>query len=122
MKVVSRVLLIVLSLLTGFQQALIFVHFKLNREAIEQAFCVNKDKPDLQCHGTCYLKKQLQKTTENPEPASIIVHPWMATYPSLIAESEAKSVTIEIHSTPSADKETRYKEPGLEIAVPPPIA
>lgn len=54
-----------LLLLVVTQQTAIVVHFKLNQQAIEQKFCVNKNKPELQCQGTCYLRKELQKTENN---------------------------------------------------------
>jgi len=119
MKMAFRALLIALSLLTGFQQSLIFVHFKLNRQAIERAFCVNKDKPNLQCHGNCYLKKQMQKSTDNSEPVSIMVHPWVDTFPSLT--DEMGHPAIRIKSRTSVYLQARYKDPGREIYVPPPI-
>lgn len=42
-------------------QATVVVNFALNQKAIEEAYCVNKDKPELQCHGTCHLKQQLSE-------------------------------------------------------------
>lgn len=38
-------LLMLLSVLIGFQQAIIVMHFKLNQERIEKEFCENKNKP-----------------------------------------------------------------------------
>lgn len=40
------------------------VHFVLNQEEIIEAFCVNKDAPEMQCNGKCYLKKQLEKVEQ----------------------------------------------------------
>ena len=54
-----------LFLLVSFQQALIIVHFKLNQKDIEKEFCVNKSKPQLQCHGKCHFKKELKKSEKN---------------------------------------------------------
>ncbi|WP_163400479.1 hypothetical protein [Flavobacterium fluviatile] len=61
MKKVFSITMIILFLLVSFQQALIIVHFKLNQEQIEQEFCINKSKPELQCHGKCHLKKRTGK-------------------------------------------------------------
>ncbi len=122
MKGISGALWITLSLLTGFQQALVYMHFTLNREVIEREFCINRDKPGLQCHGTCFLKKQLQKAGGDKESASIIIHPWIDSVSSVTTECGIKKQTIEIQSQLPGHKEATYQEPGLETFVPPPIA
>ena len=35
-------------------------YYELNIDTIIQKYCVNKDQPELQCNGKCYLSKQLQ--------------------------------------------------------------
>ena len=121
MKQVFSVLMMVLSLLTGFQQAIIVMHFNLNQEVIEQKFCVNKNKPELHCHGTCHLKKQLKKTG-NTDPASTNIYQRIDMLPISVTEFEVRNLTIEIRSNISIYKETLYMEPYREIFVPPPIA
>lgn len=37
----------------------VWVNYELNIDEITNAFCINADKPELNCHGTCHLKKQL---------------------------------------------------------------
>ena len=34
--------------------------YELNKDYITELFCVNKDKPELKCHGKCHLKKQVE--------------------------------------------------------------
>lgn len=36
----------------------------LNQDAIAAEFCVNKDKPELQCNGKCHLKDLLAQSEE----------------------------------------------------------
>jgi len=43
------------------------VHFVLNQEEIIEAFCVNKEAPEMQCNGKCYLKKQLEKVEQTQD-------------------------------------------------------
>lgn len=43
--------------------ASIFVHFKIYQDEIEAAFCVNIDKPEMNCHGQCHMQKQMAKVT-----------------------------------------------------------
>jgi len=40
----------------------VWVNYELNIDEITEAFCINTDKPELNCHGTCHLKKQLIQT------------------------------------------------------------
>jgi hypothetical protein len=121
MKKVFSVLMMVLSLLVGFQQAIIVMHFKLNQEAIEQAFCINKNKLELQCHGTCHLKKQLQETG-NDDPASTGIYQRVDMLPISVTEFKAKNLAVEIRNNTPIYKEIRYIAPCREIFVPPPIA
>jgi len=114
-------LLMILSLLIGFQQTIIVMHFKLNQDALEEKFCINKDQPELQCHGTCYLKRQLQKTESN-ESAPINIYQKVDMLPISIIKFETKSQTAEIQVKIATYKEILYKEPPLEIFVPPPNA
>ncbi len=120
MKIVYSVLLMVLSLLIGFQQAIIIMHFKLNRDAIEQRFCINKNKPELQCHGTCHLKKELQET-ENSGSSAISNYPKIDIFPVSFAVLEVTNPIVDIQSKTSIHKETLYISPYREIFVPPPI-
>lgn len=58
-------LLIVLTVgLISWQTATV-VYFYANQDEIEEEFCINKDKPELNCHGQCHLKEELQ--TSKPE-------------------------------------------------------
>jgi hypothetical protein len=39
-----------------------FAYFKVNQAQIIEKYCVNKDKPEMECNGHCHLKKELNKT------------------------------------------------------------
>ncbi len=121
MKKVFSVLLMVLSLLIGFQQVIIVMHFNLNQDAIEQQFCINKNEPELQCHGTCFLRKQLHETG-NPGSTSISIYQRVDMLPISIIGFEAKKSITEIRIKRPIYKESLYAEPYREIFVPPPIA
>ncbi len=45
----------------------IIVNFKINQEFIAKVLCIDKDKPESNCHGTCQLSKQLSET-DNDDP------------------------------------------------------
>lgn len=40
------------------------MEYWLNRDYIAQVLCVNKSRPEMQCHGKCHLKKQLEKDAQ----------------------------------------------------------
>lgn len=109
-----------LFLLVAFQQALIIVHFKLNQQKIEQEFCINKDKPEMQCHGKCHLKKELQKT-DNPDLELTSIYKKID-----IVLTSNYELTVAVLKTITSNKVSIYKkfkllEPYLEIFIPPPI-
>lgn len=41
-----------------------FVDYKMNEEEIILEFCVNKDKPEMQCDGKCHLAKKMSLEPE----------------------------------------------------------
>ena len=49
------------------------IHFYSNQAEIEAKFCENIDKPELNCHGQCHLKKELQINyqVQTTEPTNI---------------------------------------------------
>jgi exopolysaccharide biosynthesis protein len=49
------------------------VYYAANKERITQLFCINKDKPALNCNGKCYLSrkiKEVEKETTVPSEKS----------------------------------------------------
>jgi len=57
-------------LVSSMSNALLVVQFKLNQANIERLYCVNKAKPQKQCHGKCHLKKQLVENNEHGNQSS----------------------------------------------------
>lgn len=41
-----------------------FLEYAILQDYIENVLCVNKDKPELNCHGKCHLNKQLKKAND----------------------------------------------------------
>lgn len=41
--------------------------FVINYDAIQE-LCINKDKPEMKCNGSCHLKKELAKTAQEDNP------------------------------------------------------
>lgn len=51
-----------------------FLYFQLNVDYIIENYCINKDKPKLQCNGKCHLAKQLTLTSDSDKEATIPLH------------------------------------------------
>ncbi|PTN07567.1 hypothetical protein C8N47_1156 [Mangrovibacterium marinum] len=45
-------------------EAAVYISFKINQDYIETYLCINRDKPESDCHGCCQLKKELEKQQE----------------------------------------------------------
>ncbi|WP_197076837.1 hypothetical protein [Hymenobacter terrenus] len=69
MKSLFSCLLIALVLLQTFSRELLLVNFALHQEEITARYCVNKDQPQMQCGGSCYVAKQLNKQQEREQKA-----------------------------------------------------
>ncbi len=120
MRTAGSILLLLLSLLIGLQQTITVVHFALNRPAIEQRFCVNKNKPALRCKGTCHLKKKLQETKETGT-ASRSIYPPIEVLPLSLTECELVHPATGAVSNNEIFKEKMHIAPILDVLVPPPI-
>lgn len=60
--------MLLFSLLTvNFANAFVFVGFEMNQRYIAAELCVNKDKPQLQCNGKCYLMKKLKQAQDKEQ-------------------------------------------------------
>lgn len=63
----KSIITIILSLIifgASFQNSLFVIDYAVNQDFYE-IHCINKSKPELDCHGKCQLKVESEKTT-NP--------------------------------------------------------
>lgn len=120
MKVVTSSLLILLTVLVNFQQSLIVMHFKINRDTIEHVYCENKEGSASACHGLCYLKKQLEKTESSDFPA--YAYAKMAMLPVEKPDFPLANVWSEIKKEHSREPMLLYNNPSVKKRSKPPIA
>ncbi len=61
-------IVLALFLVPQVNNTILWINYELNKKAITEEFCVNKEKPKLDCQGKCHLAEQL--TESNPAPES----------------------------------------------------
>lgn len=64
MKVVLSIILSTIIFAASFQNSLFMIEYQINRNFYE-IHCVNKAKPEMNCHGKCQMKKESEKSS-NP--------------------------------------------------------
>lgn len=89
---VKQALTVILIFVMGFQAIFplaLTSYYSINQSYFASVLCINQDKPELQCKGKCFLKKQLDKTEkkDSKEKATLkavepIVSPFTTTFPA----------------------------------------
>ena len=70
-------------------------YFELNIDYIIETYCVNKEKPKLQCKGKCHLAKQLTlDTSQNSETSNYLSSFYQAFFPVFFKAYELKEVLL----------------------------
>jgi len=116
----ALILILAFSVGLGYQTFTVG-YFYWNRAEIAAEHCVNKDKPQLNCHGKCHLQKQLtgeNKVSETgiksvPEPLTFwlfgieilspvkLLHPDFHTMHSYVClEESTNPIQIDLFSPP----------------------
>lgn len=64
MKYFVVTILSLIILVNSIPEIVIYTSYRLNQDYITELFCVNKDKPNLKCNGSCHLKKEIKQSKE----------------------------------------------------------
>jgi hypothetical protein len=67
MKRIVSILLCVCLLLQAFTCVSVLTAYRLHPEFITKYFCVNQDRPQLNCKGKCFVKKEVKKSQESSQ-------------------------------------------------------
>ena len=73
MKVFSSSILSLIVLLASFQNSLVLLDYQINRSFYEER-CVNKDKPEMCCHGKCQIKEKEETSKNAPETEAVKIN------------------------------------------------
>ncbi|MFN6945138.1 MAG: hypothetical protein ACK4ND_09340 [Cytophagaceae bacterium] len=58
---IIAILLLFVILAQALSKVGLVAYYNINKEYIAETLCENKAKPELDCEGKCYLKKQLEE-------------------------------------------------------------
>ncbi|MBD0402338.1 hypothetical protein IC221_13095 [Flammeovirga sp. EKP202] len=61
-------------LFNAFSVSLLKLDLELQRDFIEEVFCINKDKPKMSCHGQCFINKELKKESDKQQETFETMH------------------------------------------------
>lgn len=66
MKYFAIILFFVALIFVLFTKTIVWAYYQYNIDFIKKELCVNKNKPQMNCNGKCYLAKQIKKTESAP--------------------------------------------------------
>lgn len=85
------------------------LYYELNIDYIIDTYCVNKDKPQLNCNGKCYLSQQLQKATPTQEANDFNTHGLLNIfYPVFLTQAVHYSLSPNHHLIDSKNENNYY--------------
>ncbi len=126
MKTLASISLIFLFLAPVVTKTGIWLWYESNKDEIAMKFCVNKDNPDMECHGQCHMKETMQKVEikldiengkeeapqkENTEDRSVF------DLPSAIELAHSNATLIQFKTVSQV---FNYTNPYRELECPPP--
>jgi len=96
-KVIKRIIAILLLgffTLISFQQLTVMAFYVLNQDFITENFCINKDKPEMQCKGKCHMKDALAKATNQEKNSEALNLGIQVQFPVFISKSSGFVVSL----------------------------
>lgn len=70
------------------------MEYVVNYDYIANVLCENKDKPQLQCNGKCYLAKQLKKAQREQDKNPFGEHPFKMETQSVVYFQSLPSIDL----------------------------
>ena len=110
MKLLSQISSIIIALLFVFTinfKSLITLNYFINQTEIAELFCINKDKPKLECNGKCHLATQMEKveTEEDELPFNSNINSHNLEVTSILVDASIDTKNIYISLIKSGAKE-----------------
>lgn len=98
--------------LNGMGYTFIQLHFYLDREQITTLYCVNKDKPELECDGKCELNKRLSEAkTQHESEAEVTLEELHLTF---VVQSPSQKTNLNCNLSFSTENTPKYQIPHIK--------
>ncbi len=98
------------------------IEYGVNYELITEVLCINKDKPEMNCQGSCHLTKQLQAANGNEEQGEPVqVESEILLLSFIVADKSAYFFQLNELNISFPLIEEGESEEFAEILTPPPI-
>ncbi len=99
-------------------------YYETHINEIIEKYCVNTDKPELQCNGQCHLAKQLNATTDTSNSSDAVIEISTAFFPVFFQDvSTTEFVNIEdVYNTSKFSYQFTYRFLLCTEVLKPPIA
>jgi hypothetical protein len=65
--------------------------YEINKTSIIEQFCINKEKPEMKCEGTCHMKKMMLSEDNEKKGRPLMVLPEIQLYMSQVGIDLIKS-------------------------------
>lgn len=98
------------------------LYYQLNIDYIIETYCINKEKPELQCNGKCFLSKQLENTndTQNEKTTNIaIIEAFFPLYFEVSKPIQIKNKVL-LFKEDNWKVSSLYTSLSVSVLVPPP--
>lgn len=84
-------------------------YFQLNLDYIIETYCINKEKPELQCHGKCHLATQLATNSQDTTGETSYLNTLFETFIPVYFETSLFDFNI-VFQNNSKQKNWNYKD------------
>ncbi|MBA9078026.1 hypothetical protein [Rufibacter quisquiliarum] len=125
MKRTVTILLLVVMLTQAFSRLFILLEYQANKDFITKFLCLNREKPQLQCNGKCYLMKKLRKAeqTENTSNQKrqkqkqeiTLFYQSLASYPPAFAHKGSAVPLAFLEGKPSGSLQAIFHPPQTAV-------
>lgn len=118
MRVIFSIILSTIIFTASFQNSLFMIDYEINRDFYE-IHCINKAKPEMDCHGKCQMQRESEKTSN---PFNLVKYSFeFNILPSTPAEFSCKKEEILVfNSTDFQFRDPNISEVFLDILPHPP--
>lgn len=117
---VAALVLVLLSLSAGFEPVLVRSLFALRQDFVVTHLCENHDRPELQCNGKCFLKKQMREVHHHHGETQQVLPQVLAGFSVLVPVVAALPVRPDARRTYPTEAVVRLAE-GIfpDVSYPP---